>query len=139
MASEVMVARESGAKALNAVSLRAGSRDGLLQTMASQMSRARTNADKEKIYQAASKEAERLTGKGISRQEAAKAMSAKAQKFQGGYDAYLNHLQRSGGFSTAISKEYDTALLRHEKEGTLTQKERDALISLKYRKKHMGL
>lgn len=61
------------------------------------------------------------------------------QPFRGGYDAYLTHLLRSGGFSSVISKEYDKALLLHEAEGTLTQKERDALITLKYRKKHMGV
>lgn len=65
--------------------------------------------------------------------------NAKTQKFQGGYDSYLTHLQRSGGFSSVISRDYDDALLRHEKEGTLTPKERDALVNLKYRKRHMGV
>lgn len=134
MASEVFSARESGVKTLNAVS-----RDGLLRTMSGQMRLARTNADKERIYKAADEEAKRLTGKGISRQEADAAMSVKTQKFQGGYDSYLTHLQRSGGFSSVISRDYDDALLRHEKEGTLTPKERDALVNLKYRKRHMGV
>lgn len=63
----------------------------------------------------------------------------KTQKFEGGYDSYLTHLQRSGGFSNVINTDYDKALLRHEKEGTLTPKERDALVTLKYRKRHMGI
>lgn len=78
-----------------------------------------------------------------ARETSANALNAvrngKTQRFQGGYDAYLTHLQRTGGFSTVISKEYDKAILRHEKEGTLTPKERDALINLRYRKKNMGL
>lgn len=138
MASETTVARESRVETINAVSRSGGTREGLLRTMASQMRTARTNADKERIYKAANDEAKRLTGKGISRQEAAEAMSVQTQRFQGGYDAYLTHLQRTGGFSTVVSNEYDDALLRHEKEGTLTPKERDALITLKYRKRHMG-
>lgn len=64
---------------------------------------------------------------------------AKTQKFQGGYDSYLTHLQRSGGFSLVINKDYDDAIKRHEREGTLTPKERDALINLRYRNKHMGV
>lgn len=70
MASEVIAARENGVKALNVISQRGGSREGLLRTMASQISRARTNAEKERIYKAANDEAKRLTGKGISRKEA---------------------------------------------------------------------
>ena len=139
MASEVFSARETGAKSLNAVSRSGGTREGLLRTMASQMRTARTNADKERIYKAADDEAKRLTGNGITRKEAANAMSVQTQRFQGGYDAYLTHLQRTGGFSATISTEYDKALLRHEKDGTLTPKERDALINLKYRKRHMGV
>lgn len=127
------------AEPINAVSRSGGTREGLLRTMASQMRTARTNADKERIYKAANDEAKRLTGKGISRSEASSAMHVRTQKFEGGYDSYLTHLQRSGGFSNVVSKEYDDALLRHEKEGTLTSKERDALITLKYRKKHMGV
>lgn len=62
----------------------------------------------------------------------------KTERFRGGYDLYLSHLIQSGGFSTTINKEYDDALLRHEKEELLTVKEREALMILKYRKKHMG-
>lgn len=138
MASEVFSAKENGVNALNAVSQRGGRRDGLLKIMASQMSRARTSAERERIYKAANDEIKGLTGKGISRKEADAALSAQKQKFQGGYDAYLTHLQRTGGFSSTVNKEYDNALMRHEKEGTLTPKERDALISLKYRKKNAG-
>lgn len=138
MASEVFSAKENGVNALNAVSQRGGRRDGLLKIMANQMSRARTSAERERIYKAANDEIKGLTGKGISRKEAEAALSAQMQKFQGGYDAYLTHLQRTGGFSSTVNKEYDNALMRHEKEGTLTPKERDALISLKYRKKNAG-
>ncbi len=139
MASETTVARESRAEPINAVSRSGGTREGLLRTMASQMSRARTNEERERIYKAASEESKRLTGKVITRQEAESAMASQAQRFSGGYDSYLTHLQRSGGFSNVINQDYDKALLRHEKEGTLTPKERDALITLKYRKKHMGV
>ena len=138
MAREIFLARESRAEPINAVSRSGGTREGLLRTMAGQMSRARTNADKERIYKAANDEAVWLTGKGISRSEASSAMQVRTQKFEGGYDSYLTHLQRSGGFSNVINKDYDKAILRHEKEGTLTSKERDALTTLKYRKKHMG-
>lgn len=80
----------------------------------------------------------------VARESSPKALNAvrnsvKTQNFSGGYDSYLTHLQRSGGFSNVINQDYDKALLRHEKEGTLTPKERDALITLKYRKKHMGV
>lgn len=139
MASEVIVARESRVEPINSVSSSGGTREGLLRTMASQMRAARTNADKERIYKVANDEAKRLTGKGISRSEASSAMHVRTQKFEGGYDSYLTHLHRSGGFSNVINQDYDKALLRHEKEGTLTPKERDALITLKYRKKHMGV
>lgn len=74
MASEVFSARETRVTPLNAISQRSGIRDGLLRTMASQMKMARTNADKERIYKAANDEAKRLTGKGISRKEAADAL-----------------------------------------------------------------
>lgn len=74
----------------------------------------------------------------IARESKVNALNA-VRSFQGGYDSYLTHLQRSGGFSNVVNKDYDKAILRHEKEGTLTNKERDALINLKYRKKTLGL
>ena len=74
----------------------------------------------------------------IARESNVNALNA-VRSFQGGYDSYLTHLQRSGGFSNVVNKDYDNAILRHEKEGTLTNKERDALINLRYRKKTLGL
>lgn len=79
----------------------------------------------------------------VARESGVKALNSvrqnvKTQRFQGGYDSYLTHLIQSGGFSATISKEYDSALLRHEKRGLLTPKEREALMILRYRKKHMG-
>lgn len=92
MAKEITSANESKPNPINVVE----QRNSLIRIMASQMARARSNSEMEWIYKAASESVRQLTGEGIDRSEAARALDEEYKR-QGKVNA-----RESGGRKRSV-------------------------------------